>query len=185
MTIGQRFKEIRGKESQDAFAKRLGINKATLGFYERDERTPNAVVLANICSLSGVSSHWLLFGGGPMRRGDEGEALPATTPEELRLDAITPSNEANGGTQNEIHALQKENTELRRECSELRTENQRLNRELSEANKELIQANKEIVQVNKELLQTTKDNADLRVELAEIKTRAAPDTPDEDARLSA
>ncbi len=177
-SIGERIKTIRGEMSQESFASALGIKKNSLGFYERDERTPKSTTIATICERFCVNGNWLLFGEGPMRREGGSEMQPATMPHASKLDATMPSNDASGGRQEEIRELRKENTELRRECSELRTENQRLNRELSEANKELINT-------SKELLQTTRENADLRVNLAEIKTRAAPDTPDEDARLSA
>jgi transcriptional regulator with XRE-family HTH domain len=77
MTLGQRIRQIRGGESQDTFANRLNINKNTLGFYERDERTPNATFVADICKQECIASDWLLYGEGPMRRG---ESVPATTP---------------------------------------------------------------------------------------------------------
>lgn len=83
MSLGQRIRQIRGDESQDAFANRLNINKNTLGFYERDERTPNATFVADICKQERLSPDWLLFGDGPMRRGGTAETInpvPADEP---------------------------------------------------------------------------------------------------------
>ncbi|GAB6035842.1 hypothetical protein JCM15519_04010 [Fundidesulfovibrio butyratiphilus] len=80
MTLGQRIRQLRGDESQDAFANRLNINKNTLGFYERDERTPNATFVADICKRERISTDWLLYGDGPIRRG---EATPDTAQDAL------------------------------------------------------------------------------------------------------
>jgi len=76
MTLGQRIRQVRSDESQDAFASRLNINKNTLGFYERDERTPNATFIADVCKQEQISTEWLLYGEGPMHRG-EPAAAPA------------------------------------------------------------------------------------------------------------
>lgn len=86
MTLGQRIRQLRGEESQDSFSNRLNINKNTLGFYERDERTPNAIFVADICKQERISTDWLLYGEGPMRRGESAaevaQAVPAPQPEE-------------------------------------------------------------------------------------------------------
>ena len=74
MTLGHRIRQTRGDESQDAFANRLNINKNTLGFYERDERTPNATFVADICKQECIATDWLLYGEGPMRRGETAPA---------------------------------------------------------------------------------------------------------------
>ncbi|WP_034643112.1 helix-turn-helix domain-containing protein [Desulfovibrio inopinatus] len=168
-TLGERLRHLRGEQSQVEFGVAIGVNINTLRNYERDVRSPSADTLSEICIKTNTSPLWLLLGEGPMRLEGGSETLPAKTPNESRFDATTPSNDACGGTQEKIRELRRENTELRRECSELRTENQRLSRELSDANKDLINT-------SKELLQTTRENADLRVELTEIKSRAAPDT---------
>ena len=86
MTLGKRIRQIRGDESQDAFANRLNINKNTLGFYERDERTPNATFVADICKQELISSDWLLYGEGPMRRGEK--AIEA--PQPVAVPAVQP-----------------------------------------------------------------------------------------------
>jgi len=80
MTLGHRIRQIRGDESQDAFANRLNINKNTLGFYERDERTPNATFVADICKQECIVTDWLLYGEGPMRRGETAPAAASPAP---------------------------------------------------------------------------------------------------------
>lgn len=85
MTLGDRIKLLRGAESQEKFAKRIGVNKVTLGNYERDERTPNISIAANICTQCGVSSHWLIFGEGEMR-GSTPSVSPPGPPEPTRMD---------------------------------------------------------------------------------------------------
>lgn len=70
MTIGDRIKTVRGSESQDSFAARIAINKASLGFYERNERAPKAATIGRIAEVCGVSTRWLILGEGPMRKGE-------------------------------------------------------------------------------------------------------------------
>ena len=61
-TLGQRIKIARGSLSQDNFSKILGINKGSLGFYERDVNLPNIDVVLKICAETGVSLNWLVNG---------------------------------------------------------------------------------------------------------------------------
>lgn len=65
--IGQRLVEIRGRESQTAFAARLGIHKNTLGNYERGEREIGAGALLALVRM-GWDAHWLLTGEGRPRQ---------------------------------------------------------------------------------------------------------------------
>ena len=66
-TLGSRIKFIRGKESQDSFANKIGVSKGSLGGYERDENSPSADAILKICSKTDISAEWLLTGKGPMR----------------------------------------------------------------------------------------------------------------------
>ena len=58
--FAERFNELRGNESQQKFADRLGISRPTVGFYENEGRLPQADILAQIATRCGVSSDWLL-----------------------------------------------------------------------------------------------------------------------------
>lgn len=71
MTIGDRIKLVRGSESQDSFAAKIGINKASLGFYERNERAPKATTIGRIATLCGYNTRWLILGEGPAKMGED------------------------------------------------------------------------------------------------------------------
>ena len=70
-TLGERIKHIRGTETQEAFATRLGVSKGALGGYERNENSPSSDVVLKICSGADISVEWLMVGTGAMRP-DEG-----------------------------------------------------------------------------------------------------------------
>ena len=75
MNTAERIKAVRGRLTQAEFADRLGLHKNTLGRYERGESEPDISICANICSVFGVNSQWLLFGSGPMHLDDPAEQL--------------------------------------------------------------------------------------------------------------
>lgn len=56
----ERFNELRGDISQDKFAKKVGVSKATVGFYENGSRLPDIAKLREIATKCGVSADWLL-----------------------------------------------------------------------------------------------------------------------------
>ena len=62
--------------TQADFANRAGINVNTLRNYERGDSLPNLEVAASICKHFGISTDWLLFGEGPMRRGESAAEAP-------------------------------------------------------------------------------------------------------------
>ena len=66
MTLAERIKAVRGFESQEAFAAKIGLSRATLSLYERGVSEPNAKILRKICNISKISPEWLLVGEGNM-----------------------------------------------------------------------------------------------------------------------
>jgi len=48
---------LRGKESQDVFARKLGIKRPTLSLLENGKQVPTIDLLSKICSLTGVSAN--------------------------------------------------------------------------------------------------------------------------------
>ncbi|MCK9444842.1 MAG: helix-turn-helix domain-containing protein [Tissierellaceae bacterium] len=60
--IGDRIKEIRGKQSRAEFAEALGIHPQTLYLYEKNKRTIDVALIQKICLQFGVSAEWLIFG---------------------------------------------------------------------------------------------------------------------------
>ncbi len=64
--IGLRIKTVRGKQSQDVFAERLGISRGALSSYERGLNEPSSGTLAKICFNNNINISWLMFGTGPI-----------------------------------------------------------------------------------------------------------------------
>lgn len=58
--FADRFLELRGKRTQEEFAKFLGISRPTVGFYEAGQRLPDALVLRQIAEKCNVSADYLL-----------------------------------------------------------------------------------------------------------------------------
>lgn len=56
----ERFSVLRGKRTQLEFAEFLGISRASVSFYEKGDRVPDAIILARIASRCNVSADWLL-----------------------------------------------------------------------------------------------------------------------------
>ena len=56
----ERFRELRGDMTQSDFAKKTGLSRPTIGFYENGERLPDAYKLKQIAEKCGVSADWLL-----------------------------------------------------------------------------------------------------------------------------
>ena len=58
--FADRFIELRGKRTQEEFAKFLGISRPTVGFYESGQRIPDALILRQIAEKCNVSADYLL-----------------------------------------------------------------------------------------------------------------------------
>ena len=61
-TIGERIKQIRGKESRKLFCGKLNIGVSTLINYENDARVPDATLIGKICDTYNITADWLIFG---------------------------------------------------------------------------------------------------------------------------
>ena len=66
MDIGTRIKLVRGGQTRESFARRLGIHPQTLYRYESGGRSVDAELIMKICQECSTSSEWLIFGTGPM-----------------------------------------------------------------------------------------------------------------------
>lgn len=90
--FAERFHELRGEESQQAFADRVGISRPTVGFYENGERLPLADALKQIAERCGVSSDWLL-GLSDYRQAENGhltvDAMGFSEAATIRLASIS------------------------------------------------------------------------------------------------
>jgi len=63
--LGERIKEIRGKESTSLFAARLNIDEGDLIKYESDAASPDVNFLAGLCREFRINPGWLLVGLSP------------------------------------------------------------------------------------------------------------------------
>jgi transcriptional regulator with XRE-family HTH domain len=63
-TIGERIKLIREKaaQSQETFARAMGVTPATINRYEKGHRTPDAIFLERIIIKYSCDPTWLLTG---------------------------------------------------------------------------------------------------------------------------
>lgn len=64
------FLELMGDMTIQEFADKLGMSRATVGFYAAGQRIPDALGIKNIAEKCGVSSDWLL-GLNPFRTKEE------------------------------------------------------------------------------------------------------------------
>lgn len=60
--IGERIRQLRGKESQIEFAGYLGITQGQLSRYEKGSGTPSLSVLLRLKKKCGRSTDWILTG---------------------------------------------------------------------------------------------------------------------------
>lgn len=67
-SVGDRLRKVRGTIPQPMFAARLGVDKNTIGRYERGERHPDTSFLHALAAEFGVALDWLVTGEGPMHR---------------------------------------------------------------------------------------------------------------------
>ena len=66
LELGRRLALIRGRMTQEEFAKMFNVAKDTLARYERGEYLPKIDFVHAVCDAFGVSSAWLLAGTEPM-----------------------------------------------------------------------------------------------------------------------
>lgn len=60
--IGERIRQLRGKEPQGPFGVKFGISRNTVMRYESSEREPDAGFIVALCQAYNVSANWLLLG---------------------------------------------------------------------------------------------------------------------------
>ncbi len=129
-TLGSRIRQIRGTESQETFAARVGISKGSIGGYERDENSPSVDVILKICSVTGASVQWLVTGN----------AAPADAPQAMAEAAkgyqpaaasgsVTPAPAAPPEFCRHCADLEKRLEDLDEERRELSVENRQLYRD--------------------------------------------------------
>jgi transcriptional regulator with XRE-family HTH domain len=129
-TLGSRIRFLRGRLSQEVFSAQVGVSKATLGGYERDENLPNTDVALKICRQANVSVLWLLTG-----KNEDAAALPAGPPPCGASEVQSPA-----GTERHPATACRRCEKLEEKLDKLEDER----RELSRENRRLWQANSEM-----------------------------------------
>lgn len=76
--VGDRLREVWGKSGlkQDEFATRLGITTVTLQNYFKNVRLPSSDFVKQTCVEFDIAADWLLWGTGPMHRGNAQPTAP-------------------------------------------------------------------------------------------------------------
>lgn len=134
MTIAERLKSVRGKESRESFAQKIGVHAQTLYRYEQGGRDLDSGVITSICKGFDISPAWLLFGEGSMRPGEvapepqtpaEQPVIPTKTTEHCprceRLEAeLEKEREERRELSAELREVSAENRDLWRENGNLR-----------------------------------------------------------------
>ncbi len=69
--IGDRLRQIRGRQSRQEFADELGIHPQTLYMYEKGKRVLDVDLVQRICLKYAVSVEWLIFGEGELQAAHE------------------------------------------------------------------------------------------------------------------
>jgi len=62
--IGERIRELRGKETQVQWEVRFGVTRDTIRRYERGTNPPDADFIAILCEAYNINAHWLITGKG-------------------------------------------------------------------------------------------------------------------------
>ena len=58
--LSVKLRQLRGEESQAAFAEKIGVKQVTYSTWERGSSEPSASAVAAIALACGVSTDWLL-----------------------------------------------------------------------------------------------------------------------------
>lgn len=122
--LGNKIKEIRGKESRAEFAKRHNIHPNTLQRWENGERQPDLEFLQRIVVEYKLSPEWLLLGQGEAKIPEPYPGSPMTVGSSYYGDLIDNFNELrkeNSTLWGKIEKLTKENGELRIEIERLKS----------------------------------------------------------------
>jgi transcriptional regulator with XRE-family HTH domain len=64
----RRLAQLRGTESQRAFAQRIGVFQQNVNRYESGKASPAFDFLVHLAHVENVNLNWLVFGSGRMRR---------------------------------------------------------------------------------------------------------------------
>lgn len=121
--LGNKIKQIRGKESRAEFAKKHNIHPNTLQRWENGERQPDLEFLKKLVIEYDLSPEWLFLGEGEIKTPPPYSGSPRTVGAAYYADLIDNFNELrkeNSTLWGKIEKLTKENGELRVEIERLK-----------------------------------------------------------------
>lgn len=93
--MNNRIKEIRKYmgETQEEFARKLGLSRNYIGLIEIGKRVPSDRTISDICRVYDVNENWLRTGEGEMLREDPSWATAswklADIPDEIRAPLLS------------------------------------------------------------------------------------------------
>lgn len=138
----------RAKDDLD-IGKALGRSQSSISSAKTKKKIPSSW-LVDASRKLGISVNWLLFGEGPMRRGEAAEPVaPGTFQPQTELEALRRENQG----------LREENGELRRTCQEY-----------AKQNLELLTQNRELLKIEAEYLRIRPDRDSAPAEEASRKS---------------
>lgn len=145
MSFAERFKKLRGLETQKAFAERLGITPQAVLNYEKYGRIPKGRYLTNICQKLGVREQWLLTGEEPMQsNADKKEGHTCDT-----VSGITG--------RNQIQPVENITSEENKTCD--------MSQASSSSIRKTMELQERLLLAQERLLALTEQNAELRLQL--------------------
>ena len=103
-----RLKELQGRESVSAFARRLKMPQNTLDCYMRGTRKPSLELFTRVCDTCGVSADWLL--GREATCTAPREVFPMQAPKPLQEDGDAALRAEFAALKRRVAALEKSQT---------------------------------------------------------------------------
>lgn len=133
-TLHERLRILRGGQSQQALAARLGMAQTTLGRYERGESMPDLAFIQAVCLKLNINAGWLVLGEEPMHRPTRAVNVERRSQEIERLraqcarleDELDRERHDRRHMQEALNKLNDEARELLRENAHLREDSARL-----------------------------------------------------------
>lgn len=118
-TLGERIRRVRGEQSQEAFAKRVGLTRSALANYETGRTRPKPSVVRRISEASGLPLSALTGGevrdfselAGALGIHDEVGTLPGLTKDEkaiVRVLRLCPASTALSVVSSLVTALEEQ-----------------------------------------------------------------------------
>lgn len=107
----ERLSVVLGAKTSQSLADQLGVSPQTVSSWKGRESVPYAQCV-EVAERYGVSLDWLLTGEGPVRRGEEGQAVQTAAEGSREQAMLTLWRELDEGAQREIQRAAEEKKRL-------------------------------------------------------------------------